>query len=476
MAKANEVETMRLKLLPKQTDFITSDAERYLLYSGALAAGKTRALCYRAIRLAMRHPSARVGLCRKSLVSLKRTTMVTLLERDGENPPCLPAGTYHYKKTAGEQEIELNGADQGKIIPFGCDNPEAVGSLNLSDVCIDEGIELDKPEWNMLDGRVRIQYYYPYYADAKPGERRKGQRKNKNTIVCATNPGPPTHFLYEFFYRRKIPGSRVIQTKTSENIFLPKDYVPSIASHLQGPARQRYLEGEWCAMEGSVYPMFGPGEHVVHDPGPWEFYVAGVDYGFSHKSAMRMWGVRREGKRAPRCHCLAEWYQAGATSPEVVEMAQAAERGYPGTRFVVDQNAPDLIQQMRQASLYVVPGRSGPGDVLQGIRCVAAGLSQRDDSGSPRVTFEPGMSGTDEYMSYTWKPDALKEEPVKKNDDAVDADRYALVDIHDHATLKRLLFVGDHGEPVAQDGFHGIENYTEVDPMTDERFWSECTG
>ncbi len=463
----DDYEIIRCGWLPKQFDFIHDDKFSWLLYSGALAAGKTRALCFRAVRLALRHPSARVGLARVSLVSLKRTTLVTMLEADGENPPILPPGTYTRKKSAGELEIQLNGG--GKIIPFGCDNPEAFGSLNLSDLCIDEGIELDEAEWNMLDGRVRIQYFYPYHADAKPGERRKGQKKNKNTIAIATNPGSPNHFLYKLFYRQKLPHARVIQTKTAENFFLPRDFIPRLSSHYVGPARQRYLDGVWCATEGAVYPDFAPQTHVFHDPGPWDHIVVGVDYGFTHNSAIRVWGVRKKGKEFPRCHCLAEEYRRGATSGDIVNVLAATQAAYEPSRIVVDQNAPDLIEQIRRAGMYAVPGSSGPGDVLPGIRCVGAGLAGKDESGSPRISFETGLKGTDEYMSYRWKPDAIKEEPIKRNDDALDADRYALVNIHQNCNINRLYF-GD-GDASHED-FHGITNTPgEVDPMLDPRMW-----
>ncbi len=454
-------------MLPKQYDFIFDDEHSWILYSGALAAGKTRALCYRAVRLALCHPAARVGLARKSMVSLKRTTLVTLTEADGEEGPVLPAGTYHYKKTAGEQEIQLNGG--GKIIPFGCDNPESFGSLNLSDLCIDEGIELDKLEWNMLVGRCRVKLWLPYHPETK--QRLKGDRLKLNTVAVATNPGAPTHFLYDVFYRKNFSFSRVIQTKTADNHFLPRKYIRVQSASLTGPHRLRFLNGVWCAMEGAVYPCFSPGTHIFHDPGPWDYIVVGLDWGFTHNTAIRVWGIRKKGKPLPRCHCLAEEYRKGATSPEVVDLIRTASRHYDFSRVVVDQNAPDLIKQLKNADIHAVPGRSGPGDVLPGIRCITAGLSSKDETGAPRISFEPGLKGTDEYMSYLWKTDSIKEEPIKRNDDALDADRYALVNVHDHANIKRILWVGDDSpKREDEDMFNVVEG---PDPMLDPAFWGQ---
>ena len=64
--------THRLELLPQQLKFIMSE-KREVLYSGAFGAGKTRAIC---LRVAMRASveGAREGLCRKTVVALKRST------------------------------------------------------------------------------------------------------------------------------------------------------------------------------------------------------------------------------------------------------------------------------------------------------------------------------------------------------------------------------------------------------------------
>ena len=97
-------------LLPKQDLFVKA-TEREVLYSGAFAAGKTRCLCLKAVMRAS-HPGTREGLCRKHLVSLKATTLKTLLEPDGHLPAMLPKGTYTHHKS--DKIIKLNLSDQQK--------------------------------------------------------------------------------------------------------------------------------------------------------------------------------------------------------------------------------------------------------------------------------------------------------------------------------------------------------------------------
>ena len=88
---------MKVDLLPAQLDFIRAK-QREVLYSGAFGAGKTRALCMKLVTRLVGNPGAREGLARKHLVSLKATTLRTLLEQDGKLPPVLPAGTYEHNR------------------------------------------------------------------------------------------------------------------------------------------------------------------------------------------------------------------------------------------------------------------------------------------------------------------------------------------------------------------------------------------
>jgi len=446
-----------IALMPKQYEFVMSDALQ-ILYSGAVRAGKSRALCYRAIRKAT-PPKSKVGLCRKTLVALKQTTLRTLLEADGDLPPVLPAGSYTFLQSPGKERIALNGG--GEIIPFGCDNPEKVGSLTLSDLCIDEGIELDEPEWNMLTTRCSLEFTMP------------DGSKNKRTMATATNPGPPTHFLHRLFFEEKHPSHvrHLIKTSSLDNWHLPKDYIELNLAHLPGAAKLRYLYGIWAAFEGAIYPQFARGVHEYHDPGPWEYHVAGVDYGFTHRTSVRVHAVRRQGLKRPMSHVVAEYYEPNITRSDLTEMCVEVALQYQGISFVVDPAAPDIIEELRRRGLSAKPAVN---DVIPGIRCVGSALTDVVD-GRPRLTFETGLAGTEEYMSYSWKPGCINETPSKKKDDACDADRYAMMEVDASGKIGRLLVAGQASpaELYLQEfeAMANIRRPVTVD-VSDDRWWS----
>ncbi len=411
---------LTIHLMPKQAEFVASEASE-ILYSGAFGAGKTRALCYRAVRKASEHPAVKFGLCRKTAVSLKMTTMRTLLEPDGDLPAVLTPGTYHYHKVPGEQRITLHGG--GEITPFGCDDPQKVGSLQLSDCGVDECVELDKDEWDMLLGRVRVKFTH---ADGS---------ENVRTLAGACNPGDPSHFLHDIFFKQGGTDRHLIQTSALENWYLPDDYVPKLTRTLFGAALERYVFGKWAISEGAVYPMLNQAIHWIHRPGPWVRYIGGVDYGFVNPMVLRVHGL--DGDNCS--HVLAEFYKTGTTSDRFADICAATAEHYSPITFVVDPSAAELISLMRRRGLSVIPGNN---DVLGGINNVQNMLMVGEKTNRPRLTFEPSCKqGNTEYLGYRWNDKKTQDEPVKRNDHSCDADRYAVMYIQNPKRTRRLRSV-----------------------------------
>lgn len=432
-----------IRLLPKQHEFVLSQ-EREVGYSGAYGAGKTRALCLRlVIRASVR--GALEGLFRSTRVALVGTTLQTLLEGDGDLPPVLPAGTYKHHKT--ESRIDI--ANGGTILYAGLEDEFRVRSMNLSGAAIDEATELTPSQYEAVDGRVRRRFRLP------------DGRENVRSTYWASNPDSPVHHLYSRFQIDLGSGVRVagasspdegvavirrhlIMTSALDNTFLPADYIAKL-NQLQGWERDRYRDGRWTASEGLVYPEFRPDVHLVHRPA-YEFkhFVGGVDWGFTNPSVLRVHGVDGDG----RSHVVAELYRSGVVSREFVENCRAAALQWNPLTFIVDPSAADLIQQLRNAGMDV---RAGDNDVTRGIRAVQDAFRVAVD-GKPRFTMEPGLPGNREYYTYRWNPETISEQPIKKDDHACDADRYARMAID-------LGIGGVYRLGVVR---HGVETYDSI--------------
>lgn len=462
-----------VKLLPKQWECLASTSLR-TLYSGAYRAGKSRLLCYRAVQRAQ-HPRARCGMTRKRRTDLLRTTFTTLVEPDGDLPPVLPLGSYTYRKQPGNESVSLHGG--GKIILFGCDDPMRVRSLGLSDCVVDEVVELDADEWDTVDSRCSVSFTEADGSAHTP------------TLMAATNPDSPAHWLYKRFWGDKVDPSeqRVIETSVLDNYFLDDSYFRRL-DRLVGVDRLRYVHGKWVASEGLVYWMWSPDRHVLHNPGPFDYYVAGVDWGFEDPAVCRVHGCWYEDGEH-KSHVVAELYQPHLTTPVFTDQLRGAASQYEPIVFVVDPSAADLRAQMLGAGLETI---AADNRIEAGIRCVQMSLGDNRlrHPAPPTLTMEPTCKdGNAEYGLYRWKQrpgggsigipamgeaGSLVDKPVDADNHAMDADRYARMAIVAGAGSRQgIVWLGANAlGPASRRIIETPERAARRRPdVNDERFW-----
>lgn len=387
--------SLTIEALPKQIDFLQSQA-REVLYSGAYGAGKTRALC---IKLLMRAsvPGAREGLCRKHLITLKSTTLRTLLESDGHLPPVLPRGTYTHHKV--DKIIRIKGG--GEIVYFGLDDPDKIGSYNLSGCGIDEAVEISEDDYTQLRGRIRLDV---------------GELSRQ--IYGACNPGAPSHFLAERFGlamgHKPSDGCEAIQTKSEDNVFLPADYIENLKT-FTGLRKARYVEGRWVGSEGLVYDRWDRSLFVKDRRKKWSRIVIGQDAGYTNPAVMLVAGVDEDD----RIHVMHEWYKSRQLEAQVIDKARELAKKYNPENFVIDPSAAVLIAAMRDKGL---PVKEANNEVFAGIQKVQQRLVVAGD-GLPRLTVDPRCEETiREFETYEWMDG--KDKPRKEYDHAMDALRY----------------------------------------------------
>lgn len=402
-----------VNLLPKQHDFLIA-SDREVLYSGSFAAGKTRALCYKLCTRAS-VPGAREGLCRKELVTLKATTLRTLLDGDGDLPPVLPRGTYEHNQS--DKRIAIRGG--GSIVYFGIDEPSKIGSYNLSGCAIDEAAELAERDYAMLRGRIRMP------VEGLP-----------NQLYMATNPDSPSHWLAQRFglagqSTTPISGCRAIQTCTADNRYLSRDYVADIAT-FTGVARARYYEGRWAGSDRLVYDAWTRDKFVTERHQKWSRIVVGVDEGYVNPCAVVVCGIDGDG----RMHVVECYHERRKLQSEVVQHCVSVAKKYRPDAFVCDPSAAGLIADLRSKGLHCVEADNA---VMQGIQAVRRRLIVAGD-GRARLTVDPRCSALIAEFE-TYETVEGQDRPVKENDHALDALRYAVMYVDSVGPEARPYFV-----------------------------------
>jgi len=422
---------VKVKLLPKQHDFLFCQAKEKM-YDGAFGAGKSRVLAYNAAMQAALYPGNLVGLFRKTLTSLKATTLRVLLEKDGNLPPVLPLGSYKHNKT--DHVIHVHGG--GDIFYGGLDDPLRIASLNLGSAFVDESREMDEDEYIMVLGRLRNT--------ADPVRQ----------LGTATNPDAPSHFLYKRFYLQKDSSRAVFKSRSIDNFFLPQDYLESLG-RFTGQYRDRFVLGKWVAFEGLIYDNFSRDVHVVHrDLSEFQWFLLSVDEGYKDPAVIGLWGIDSDN----RMHLLKMFYRRQVLPTQFIQVLK-----YYGMSLLLELKA-----QSKNPELFELPMRIFVFDPsAAGLRADAEneGLDCRDTSnavfdgiqevrdkmaiagdGRPGLTVEPGGEGVDDWLTEVESYHLDKnEKPAKGLDHAMDMTRYAAMFLKLGVAQPRLLRVSGIG-------------------------------
>lgn len=236
-------------------------------------------------------------------------------------------------------------------------------------------------------------------------------------IICDTNPDHPNHWLKKDYIdqAREKPEFKVFHWTIFDNPFLSDDYVSNrVATIPTGAMYDRAILGRWTAGEGAIYVDFNQ-ETMTIPAGElpdMERYVVGVDWGYRHYGAMVVLGIRHGAY-----YVVEENVHQHLHIDDWVEIAKRIQTEY-GHRvpFYADSARAEYVE-----ALYMngINSHNAKDNVLAGISEVAS-LMTTDKF----FVVDTAEKTLEELGVYEWQETADK--PVKANDDALDAIRYAI--------------------------------------------------
>lgn len=241
-------------------------------------------------------------------------------------------------------------------------------------------------------------------------------------LIMDTNPDRPGHWL-KTDYIDKADQKTIAQFHwtLTDNTFLTQRYIDSIkASTPSGVFYDRDIEGAWVSAAGIVYPDFDRNVHYIslRDMPTEEDYIirywGGMDFGWEHPGAFLLFGESENG-----CIYLLEEHSGQHRNIDnwISTIRTVQERIGHDIAIYCDSARPDLINDMQCAGL---DARNAHKDVIAGIGEVATLFKNR----KLYIIEEAVDLFKEEIETYAWKDGA--DEPVKINDDVMDALRYGI--------------------------------------------------
>ncbi len=400
---------------------------------GPAGTGKTVGCLYKIHRLLSAYAGSRALVARKTNTALSGSAMVTYRDMIRRGRPDI--------RYFGGNKIEpaaFRYPNGSEMLVSGLDRPEKVQSAEFDWAYINEATECDLPDLEFVRMRLR----------ARAG----GPAVPYRQVLMDTNPGPPTHWLNERMnagrttrlLSRHEDNPRYYDLVKGDWTEEGREYIFGVLAGLTGVRYARYVRGIWAAAENTVYEdAFDRARNVVPRfaiPGEWPRYLA-VDFGYTNPFVCKWYAQDPDG----RLYCYREIYQTKTLveehAREVVKLSQwgKLEGGEPYPRAVLaDHDAEGRATFERHTGLVTTAAHKA---VSEGIQAVAARLRPAGD-GRPRllyfadalvkrdqelVTSRRPTCTIDEFESYVWDVRVAgngREQPVKKDDHGMDADRY----------------------------------------------------
>lgn len=215
-----------------------------------------------------------------------------------------------------------------------------------------------------------------------------------------------------------------------DNPYLDQRYKDDLKKSSSGIFYKRNYLGQWCLAEGAIFDFFDRAEHVVsRPPAPPEYYIAGIDYGTSNAFACLLIGINtgRLMGYGRRIWVEKEYFWDSKKTnrqKSPYEFANDVKRFLEpyGVRGVyLDPSAAFFKEELSRLKIHCIASNN---EVDYGIQKM---IGELKDGTLKIMDSCPNLIR--EMEGYVWdskRSERGYDEPLKKDDHAVDALRYAI--------------------------------------------------
>jgi phage terminase large subunit len=368
-------------------EYLEDSDKRITVMQGGTRSGKTYNIVLWFIVKLLREKGKTLSIVRNSLPSLKGSVMRDFFDL------LLKLNLYsedNHHKT--ESTYILN----GNLVEFvSVDQPQKIRGRKRNYLFINEANELNYEAWMQLAFRT------------------------EEKVVLDYNPSDEYHWIYDHVIPRDDSDFRV--TTYRDNPFLPKDLVEEIE-------RLKDVDENYWKVYGlgergsSSETIFTHWQSVKEMPGKGEVWY-GQDFGYNVQSAL----VKVEYYEGA-IYCDEVLYETKLTTNDLVERYKSLGITR-STEIFCDAAEPKTIEELNRAGFNA---KGADKDVTEGIRKLKS---------IPLYITDSSVNLIKEIKNYKWKVDKsgkVLDEPVKFNDHATDALRYA---VFTRLSKKRMTWV-----------------------------------
>lgn len=396
---------MTLPLSLKQLEFIVNSTAKWNLAHGSVRSGKTIGTLYRFLQAVNSCPDSKIYMVGHSIDTVYRNAIALIFENP-EFAIFRPFCTWHKGSsslTFKDKRIKILGAkDSGSVKSFQ-GGTWSIGYCDEITLYPDIIIE-------MIDTRLSAPH---------------------SMGIATMNPTFPTHIVKQWI-DKGLEGDKnyySLHFTLDDNPYVDQDYKERIKA-CSGVFYKRNYLGLWCLAEGAIFDFFDRDFFVVdRQPKAAEYWIAGVDVGTSNAFACVILGIN-SGKldQTDVCRWVEkefywDWRKHGRqkTHGEYADDLVEFLEPYGVKQVYIDPSAAAFKVELRKRGFAPIDANN---EVYDGISYMTTEMEQRR-----LYIFQNCTNLIREIESYTWDPKASekgRDLPIKQNDHAIDALRYAV--------------------------------------------------
>lgn len=390
----------------KQLEFILKSTKHWNLAHGSVRSGKTVCTLSRFMEAAWNCPDSQIFMIGHTSETIYQNAVRLLMES-----PQLAMWRPYCSWFSGKRQLKFR---DKTIQTLGAKDEGAIGQIQgktMSLAYCDEMTLYPESITDMIDTRLSNSYSMGF---------------------ASMNPAHPTHKLKQWIDKAEAgdPNYYSLHFTLDDNPYVSEDYKQRIRSSLSGLFYKRNYLGLWCLAEGAIFDFFDTKIHVVdRAPASAEYWIAGIDYGAVNPFACILIGVStgKYTQTGKRLWVEKEYYwdpkKEGKqkTNSEFAQDVQDFLEPYSIKNLYIDPSAAAMKLELARKGLHTVDANN---DVDFGINMMTSEMKKGN-----LYVMKECKNTIREIESYVWDSKAADrgyDEPMKKNDHAVDALRYCV--------------------------------------------------
>lgn len=368
---------------------------RYRIIYGGAGSGKSHYIAQEAILNMLSSGQYQYLAVRKTGKSIRTSVFKLMTELITEYDI---SGKFVINKT----EMSIKCATGSYMITSGLNDVEKLKSIaNINRIWVEEASEISEKDYQQLDLRMRGQSAIGYQ------------------MTLSFNPISELHWIKQLFFDVGVEDAFILKSTYLNNRFLDDNYIKKLKSlkHQDYQFYRIYCLGEWGSLGNLIYRNWEKAD-LSEQKASFDNIYNGLDFGFAdHPTAFIRCHLDKTRKII---YVFDELYR---TELHIDELAEKIKEKQIGNQVVwCDCAEPRSIDALKREGINTRKVKKGADSVSYGIDWI---------KGHKIIIDESCYNIIKELSMYKWKEDSygnVLPKPVKLNDDALDALRYALED------------------------------------------------